>query len=375
MKILQVGKFYPVKGGVEKVMYDIMVGLSESDVHCDMLCAATDEQAPGEFEINMHSRLFCMPTLVKLAATMISPAMIFKLRRIRNQYDVIHIHHPDPMACMALFFSSYRGKIVLHWHSDILKQKVLLRFYTPFQRWLIKRADMIVGTTPVYVEQSPFLQKVQDKVRAIPIGIEPLKPRPRNAERIKSHYPGKKIVFSLGRLVEYKGFNYLVEAASKLGDDYVFLIGGTGPLRDQLQSQIDALGIGERVILLGYVGDDELPDYFEASDLFVLSSVQKTEAFAIVQIEAMSCGTPVVATRIKESGVSWVNKHGVSGLNVFPFDSQSMAEAISEILENPQLYSTLKKGALRRYRSLFVRERMIHQCMELYQQILCFKSK
>lgn len=370
MKILQVGKFYPVKGGVEKVMYDIMIGLSESDVHCDMLCAATDGQTPGEFDINTHSRMFCMPTFVKLAATMISPAMIFKLRRIRKQYDVIHIHHPDPMACIALFFSSYRGKVVLHWHSDILKQKILLKFYAPFQHWLIKRADVIVGTTPVYVEQSPFLQTVQDKVTAIPIGIVPLKPSVRNAERIKSRYPGKKIVFSLGRLVEYKGFKYLIEAASKLGDDYVFLIGGTGPLREQLQNQIDDLGIGERVILLGYVANEELPDYFEASDLFVLSSVQKTEAFAIVQIEAMSCGTPVVATRIKGSGVSWVNEHGISGLNVFPYDSQSMAEAISEILENSRLYSILKKGAHRRYRSLFIRERMINKCIELYQQIL-----
>ena len=243
MKILQIGKFYPIRGGVEKVMYDIMSGLSMRGVFCDMLCAALDRRTLGEIRLNEYARLFCMPTIIKLAATMISPAMIFKLRRIQKDYDMIHIHHPDPMACMALFFSGYKGKVLLHWHSDILKQKVLLKFYAPFQRWLIKRADVIAGTTPVYVRQSPFLQSVQEKVISIPIGVLPLRSWSEDMLRIKERYAGKKIIFSLGRLVEYKGFEYLIKAASLLSDDFVFLIGGTGPLKDSLQKNINDLGI------------------------------------------------------------------------------------------------------------------------------------
>lgn len=373
MKILQLGKFYPIRGGVEKVMYDIMSGLSVRGVSCDMLCTTQDRQISGEIQINEYSRLFCVPTIVILAATTISPAMILKLRRIRKDYDVIHIHHPDPMACMALFFSGYKGKVVLHWHSDILKQKVLLKFYAPFQRWLIKRADVIAGTTPVYVQQSPFLQSVQEKVTSIPIGILPIRSWSGNMNRIKEQYAGKKIIFSLGRLVEYKGFEYLIKAASILGKDYIFLIGGTGPLRDSLQSQINDLGISDRVILLGYVREKEIPDYFWASDLFVLSSIQKTEAFAIVQIEAMSCSTPIVATRIKESGVSWVNKQGVSGLNVPPRDPQSLADAIRRILSDVELHANLSRGALKRYQSLFTRSRMTDKCLALYENIMTEK--
>lgn len=373
MKILQIGKFYPIKGGVEKVMYDIMSGISDNKVDCDMLCAAAKEQASGELQINEYSRLYCMPTFIKLAATMISPAIIFKLRRIRRNYDIIHIHHPDPMACIALFFASYKGKVVLHWHSDILKQRLLLKLYSPFQRWLIKRADVIVGTTPIYVQQSPFLQSVQHKVTNIPIGVKSLRPILNGVDKIKALYPGKKILFSLGRLVEYKGFSYLIDAVSKLGDDYVCLLGGTGPLKDSLQKQIEELGIENRMILLGHILDEELPNYFKAADLFVLSSIQKTEAFAIVQIEAMSCGTPIVATKIKGSGVSWVNKHGISGLNVAPFDSQSMANAILQILEDPILYENLKQGAIERYRSLFTREQMTDKCLNLYKEILYSK--
>lgn len=373
MKILQIGKFYPIRGGVEKVMYDIMSGLSMRGVFCDMLCAALDRRTLGEIRLNEYARLFCMPTIIKLAATMISPAMIFKLRRIQKDYDMIHIHHPDPMACMALFFSGYKGKVLLHWHSDILKQKVLLKFYAPFQRWLIKRADVIAGTTPVYVRQSPFLQSVQEKVISIPIGVLPLRSWSEDMLRIKERYAGKKIIFSLGRLVEYKGFEYLIKAASLLSDDFVFLIGGTGPLKDSLQKNINDLGISERVVLLGYIPDEKVPDYFWACDLFVLSSIYKTEAFAIVQIEAMSCGVPIVATRIEESGVSWVNKQGISGLNVPPRDAQSLADAIELILSDSELHANLVRGALERYRSMFTREQMIDRCLEVYNSLMVEK--
>ena len=115
-----------------------------------MLCASHDGETT-DIVFSEESRIFRTKTLTKLAATMISPEMIFRLRRICSEYDIIHIHHPDPMATLALFFSGYRGKVVLHWHSDILKQKFLLRFFSPFQSWLIRRADLILGTTPVYV--------------------------------------------------------------------------------------------------------------------------------------------------------------------------------------------------------------------------------
>lgn len=128
LKVLQLGKFYPITGGVEKVMYDLMTGLSEQGVDCDMLCALAGK---GKLikNVNEHARLMACRTWRKVAATMISPEMIFTLRKICREYDVIHVHHPDPMACLALFCSGYKGKVILHWHSDIQKQKVLLRFY------------------------------------------------------------------------------------------------------------------------------------------------------------------------------------------------------------------------------------------------------
>lgn len=255
------GKFYPVLGGVEKVMFDFTSGLSEAGVECDMMCATSDGRGSEVIELNPHGRVVCCKTWLKKARTTIAPSMITKLRRMAEGYDIIHIHHPDPMAAMALMLSGFRGKVVLHWHSDILSQKTLLKFYLPIQNWLIKRADAIVGTSPVYLAESPYLQKVQDKTRCIPIGIVPNRSDIAKVQSIRNEYAGRKIIFSLGRLVEYKGYRYLIEAAKYFDDSHIILIGGGGPLKDELQSQIDGLGVGNCVKLLGKVSDEDLPSY------------------------------------------------------------------------------------------------------------------
>lgn len=370
MKILQVGKFYPIRGGVEKVMYDLTLGLSQRGVACDMLCATTEDHEGGTIELNTFAKLFVIPTKLSLAATKLAPGMISRLRKIAKKYDIIHVHHPDPMASLALFLSGYKGKVVLHWHSDILKQKTLLRLYSPLQSWLIKRADVIVGTTPVYVEQSPFLQKYQHKIDYIPIGIPPIQSDSTNVNRIKERYAGKKIVFSLGRLVEYKGFEYLIKAANYLSDDYVVLIGGKGPLHDDLTQLIQDHNLTQKVELLGFLSDEEVPDYFKASDLFCMSSILKTEAFGIVQLEAMASGKPIVSTNIPNSGVSWVNQNEISGLTVPIEDASAIANAIQLILSNDEYYERLSLGSLNRYQSLFTLDNMVDKSLQIYNQIL-----
>ena len=365
MRVLQLGKFYPIRGGVEKVAYDLMVGLSERGVHCDMMCAAT-QGGSRVIPINRNAHLICCHTWLKAAATMISPAMIFTLRKVCRQYDIIHVHHPDPMACLALYLSGYKGRVIVHWHSDIQKQKILLNFYRPLQNWLLSRADLVIGTTPVYLSESPYLQSVQKKSVCLPIGISPMLPDVKSVEAIRQRYMNKKIVFSLGRLVAYKGFCHLVAAAQYLGDDFVVLIGGTGALESELQREIDKLGLHEKVRLLGRINDEDLPAYYGACDVFCLSSVQKTEAFGIVQIEAMSCGKPVVATRIPQSGVAYVNANGISGLNVAPGNAYELSEAIKTIVGNKDTYEHFSKGAKERYETLFTKNIMIKKCLEIY---------
>lgn len=372
MKILQIGKFYPILGGVEKVMYDLTNGFAARGIECDMLCANNDTTVKQLIikELSPRNKVIICPTKIKMFATMLSPAMIKELKRRCNAYDIIHVHHPDPMAALALYMSGYKGKVVLHWHSDILKQAQLLKLYRPLQNWLIKRACRIVGTTPVYIKESPDLASVQEKCTYLPIGIDDVPYNKDATDKLRNQYAGKKIIFSLGRLVGYKGYEYLIDAAKNLGDDYIVLIGGAGPLKEKLQAQIEASNLSDKVKLLGRVSDEDLPNYYHATDLYCLSSTMKTEAFAIVQIEAMSCGKPVVSTRIPSSGVAWVNAHEESGLTVETCNAKALSDAFKTILEDDILYQNLAHGARNRFETLFRKEVMIDKCLEIYKTLM-----
>ena len=166
-----------------------------------------------------------------------------------------------------------------------------------------------------------------------------------------------------------QGYKYLIESAHYLDDDYVILIGGSGAMKYDLEAEIETWGVQDKVMLLGRISDKELSAYYGACTLFCLSSVQKTEAFGIVQIEAMSCGKPVVATNIPHSGVSWVNAHGFSGLNVTPCSAKELAGAIMTITRNDDLYQKLAKGARERYQETFTKEKMIDNILEIYRSL------
>ena len=378
MRILQLGKFYPIRGGVEKVMWNLTRGLSARGVDCDMLCASlssgrTDpqdigfEQPDGTLRFNGHGRVIRVKALAKKAATMISPEMISWLRRHKAEYDIIHIHHPDPMAALALRMCGFRGKVVLHWHSDIVSQKALLTLYRPLQGWLVRRADIIVGTTPAYIKSSPWLREVQPKCTYVPIGIQPVTVDSAGASALRERFPGKTIILSVGRLVPYKGYPVLIRSMKYLPEKYQLVIGGSGPMRKELEELIDSENLRERVCLDGYISDEALPAYYGACDVFVLSSIMKTEAFGIVQIEAMSQGKPVVATIIPGSGVSWVNEDGVSGKNVTPGNPRAMADAIEDVMSN---YRSFSAGARSRFDELFSEEKMINSILKIYEALV-----
>ncbi len=368
MRILQIGKFYPISGGIEKVMYDIMEGVNKHSIHCDMLCASTTHKS-YIVQFGNIGKIICCGTFVKLFSTMISPKMIYTLWKTRNNYDIIHIHHPDPMAVIALFLSGYKKSVVLHWHSDILKQKTMLKLFSPLQKWILKRADIIIGTTPTYIENSYFLKPFLNKAVNIPIGIDKLESDKNIVNDIKREYKNKKIIFSLGRLVEYKGYKYLVESAKYLNEDYIILIGGTGPLKDKLTNLIVDLNLQNKVKLVGRITDEKLPSYYDACDIFCLSSIWKTEAFAIVQIEAMSYGKPIIATKIEGSGVPWVNAHGISGINVSVESPKEIADAVVYLLSDNKRYDTYSCAAMNRYNTLFRKEIMIEKLISIYNSL------
>ncbi|WP_324722709.1 glycosyltransferase [Lelliottia sp. JS-SCA-14] len=371
MKVLQLAKFYyPVMGGVETVAYDIAEILNEKGIVCDILC--TNINGTTVYDNVNGYKVFRAGIIGDLFSTQISFKYIEILRDIIDEYDVLHVHLPNPLANLAIMCANVkRKKIVIHWHSDIIKQKNLLKIYRPMQSWLLKKADAIIGTSEQYIQNSKDLSEYQNKCIAVPIGIDPnrLNADANIIKIIKERYFGKKIILSLGRHVYYKGFKYLIESAQYLNDEYIILIGGEGPLTNELADSIVKNNFQTKVELLGKIDRDELGSYFSACDVFCLPSIMKSEAFGVVQIEAMSFAKPVIATNITGSGTSWVNKHDSSGLNVEIMDSQQIADAVKKITIDPLLYQRYSVDAKRRFDEYFHRDVMLAQIIDIYKSL------
>ena len=366
MKILHIGKFYPPYfGGIEKVNYDIVEGLNTKGIQTDVLCS---NHIKGDTFSEIPYKIYRTHTLKVIAST----PLIKTLNKIQNNYDIIHVHLPNPMANLAVFLIRSKAKIILHWHSDIIKQKKLLKLYSPLQTWLLKRADKIVITTPTYLEGSDTLKKYKNKIVCIPIGIDSkeLFIEQSTLNSLKNKYKGYKIIFSLGRLVYYKGFEYLIEATKSLPNDVIILIAGIGELKEKLQEQISKHNLQDRVKLLGKIPFEELGAYYQLCDIFCLPSTKRSEAFGVVQIEAMAFGKPVISTSIKGSGVDWVNLNNVSGIIVPPKDANKLAEAIIELFTDEKKYQQLSVGAKKRYEEEFTKEKMVEGFKNLYLDIL-----
>src|ERR1019366_244956 len=139
------------------------------------------------------------------------------------------------------------------------------------------------------------------------------------AAAIRARFRNRPLLLGVGRLIYYKGFEHAIRAMANI--DAALVLVGRGPLRASLEQLAREAGVAERVHFVGEVHNHELTPWYHACDLYVLPSTLKSEAFAIVQLEAMACGRRIVNTAIQGSGVPFVSRNGESGLTVPPSDA------------------------------------------------------
>ena len=364
LRVLQVGKFYaPFRGGMETYLKHLCDGLRHA-VDVDVLVANTcgetvHDVVDGVSVTRVASR-------GRVRATSIAPGYLHELAR--STADVIHVHAPNPMAELALLAlpRSRRAKVVVTWHADVVRQRVLGRLYRPVARRLLARADAICVATPNHVSGSPVLPAFAGKVRICPFGVDldALTADARAVAAVRAQYGARPIVLGVGRLVYYKGFEVLVEAMRGL--DATLLLAGDGERRLALEARVRTLGLGDRVHLLGEQPD--LRPLFAACDVFALPSTHRSEAFGIVQLEAMAFGKPVVSTRLR-TGVDWVNAHGLTGLTVPPGDVAALGAALATLLESPALRARLGANGRRRVRQEYTTRQATEAVLAVYREL------
>jgi len=368
MKVLHIYKDYypPVHGGIEKSINLLCRHLKSS---LDVEVLITNNEFKTSVEIVEGIKVYKVADLGRVLSAPLSPLFPYWLGKIRA--DILHFHLPNPTAVVSYLLRRPKGKVVVTWHSDIIRQKNFLLFYRPFLYKFLKIADVIIGTSSKYIETSPHLSTFADKCVPIPLGIElsqyvetpEVKDR---AFEIREEY-GNRIVLFVGLLRYYKGLQYLIEAMKNI--DGRLLIIGRGPMEKNLKKLTEDLKLKDKVFFLGVVDDKAKLYYLYSCDVFCLPSIFRSEGFGLSQLEAFACGKSVVSTNLN-TGVPYVNQDNVTGFVVEPKCPDSLAEAITEILDKPELRKQFEEAAKLRVQEEFSVERVVERTKEIYRRLM-----
>ncbi len=368
MHILQIYKdYHPVLGGIENHVRDIAEGLAERGHRVTVLVTSltgrTEVQQPWPGLTVLKAA-----RVLHLASTPLSLAMPRLARDLRP--DLVHLHFPYPPGDLVYWQMHPRPPLVVTYHSDIVRQQLLLRAYRPLMELTLRSAARILPTSPNYMVSSAALRRHAARCSVVPLGIDTARfgqPDPRRAGAIRARYGGAQLLLFVGRLRYYKGLHYLLEAMPQIRGE--LLIGGSGPERERLQEQARRLGVGARVHFLGDVPDDELPALFQAADVFVMPAHLRAEALGLAQIEALASGLPCVSTELG-TGTSFANLHGVTGLVVPPASPPALAGAIGALLADRELRQRYGAAGQRRARELFSQPGMLGALERVYHEVV-----
>lgn len=295
----------------------------------------------------------------------IAPGFLYHLRRTRA--DILVVHMPNPTAELGYLIARPSGKLVVRYHSDVVRQAAAMKIYKPFQMKFLKKADMILPTSEHYLGSSHALQEVRESCRVVPLGVLPEEfhhPDEAHVEALRAAYGGE-FAFFCGLHRYYKGLEYLVYAAKDI--EAAVVIAGDGPERPRIEAL--ARKIGAAIAFPGRLNHQDLVDHLHACAVFVFPSVERSEAFGISILEAHACEKPVVATALG-TGVEYTNVHGQTGVNVPPRDPLALAKAVNALLADPAKRATMGKEGRRRVEREFHAERIARTEFDLYRELL-----
>jgi len=356
-------------GGLERYVFQLAQSLRGSVEFTNIVA-----RRHGGPDVEVIGRTIYARPLVHLGGTPVCPSMpLHALREHRRAaFDIVHLQFPaDPMAHLSSVVLPRSVARVITWHSDIVRQQRLLRLYEPFLRRLIRSANAIIVPTPAHFSSSTQLARWarSELVHVVPFGLDYSRfhGRPPRASEIRRTHGERFLIFTLGRHVYYKGFEYLIRAMKSV--DGVLMIGGRGPLTEELKGLCRTLEVEERVQFLDRIPDSELPAYYHACDVFCLPSIATAEAFGLVQLEAMACGKPVICCQLG-NGVNWVNVDGVTGLAVPPRDSAALARVLQLLKDDEPLRQRIGAAAREHALSRFSSDAMARGTLDVYRKVL-----
>lgn len=368
MRILHFFKtYYPVAyGGIQQVIFQLAEGACQRGAEVNVLALGPDD-VTGENMVGQH-RVYTARQDLYIASTGFSWSAIREFKRLAAQADIIHYHFPWPYMDLVHFLVRPNKPTVVSYHSDIVKQKQLLRLYQPLMLRFLNDVDAVVASSPNYVQTSPVLQSLKKVPEVIPFGLDPASyPAASEAllEQWRNRIGGRFFLF-IGFLRYYKGLNYLLDAMA--GIDYPLVIIGEGPCETELKAQVAQLGL-KNVHFVGALSDQDKCALLELCYAVIFPSHLRSEAYGMTLLEAAMYGKPMISCEIG-TGTTFINLDGNTGLAVTPEDPISLRSAIIQLWDHPSQAGTMGDKAKERFDSLFTAERMVDSYMQLYRHLL-----
>ena len=383
-RILQiVCYYYPHIGGIEQVARDIANVIRDEEGFEQKIICFNETAQDGDYKCLRKDtvnetvdgidvvRCGC---ITKKASQSISLTFARELKKIMKGFrpDIVIFHYPNPLeAHYLLRYISKNCRLIIYWHLDITKQKMLKHLFKHQNLSLINRADYIIGATPIHLDTSEFSHCFGEKKRVLPYmideDIQNLSDKELGlANMIREKYRGQVLALFVGRHVSYKGLTYLIDASKELGNASLkILIAGEGELTNQLKSQAEG---DDKIIFIGKLSQSEKKSYYKACDIICFPSITRNEGFGLALAEGMSFGKPAVTFSIYGSGVNYVNLSDVTGIECPNSDSKAYASALKLLVEDEILRKKMGKSAKNHIENNFTKRQFKMNVLKLLKE-------
>jgi glycosyltransferase involved in cell wall biosynthesis len=372
--------FPPSTGGLERVTFTLSEELVKRGHQVTVITTsrgkAHKKQTYMEWMVGI--KVIRYPETRHFLEAPLVPQIAFRV--LQEDYDLLHVHGMTPsISDLAIFCGILKRKpIVVTYHYDPETPLfgslgfIVARLYGHISYFLLKLVDGIVATTKSYAETSPVLSRLLKRVEIIPLSINKDKfdlhgNENLNSDRAKANANSGVILF-VGQLREHKGLRYLLKAMkivkAQISDARLIVV-GDGPQRASLTKYASELKVSDIVSFEGNVTEDILPHYYAISNIVVLPSYTRRDAFGLVLLEAMAAEKPIVASNIQ--GIREVMRG--AGILVPPRDPQKLAKAILEILLGNQSVEQMIWHAQKNIQQ-YSWEHIVERYERLYTKIL-----
>ena len=357
-------------GGVEQVINQIARGANKLGVNTDVL-SLTSERVPRTIEIDGYlahrARLD-----VQIASTGFSMSAFLRFAQLAKQADVVHYHFPWPFMDVMHFATMMKKPTVVTYHSDIIRQKQLLRIYRPLQWKFLGDVSRIVATSPNYLATSDVLKKYKHKVSVIPIGLDKTTYPVPSLEKLaywRDRLRPKFFLF-VGVIRYYKGLHILMEAAQ--GTDFPIVIVGAGPIEKELKAQAAQLEL-RNIHFLGHLPDEDKVALLTLCYGVLFPSHLRSESFGISLLEGAMYGKPMISSEIG-TGTTFINIADETGLVVPPSDPAALRQAMQYLWEHPVQAAEMGRRAEERYWRHFTADQMVRSYVNLYGDLVNYRQ-